>query len=349
MINLSAPINNLSYGIVGSNIIQSLHNIGKPFLNPIGKIEIPEDINRAAIIESYTRSPYKNSPSVRLYHQFSLMEHIGKGEHIGFPIFELDSFNSKELVNLEYCDSIFVCSKWAKNVVLDHFPNKEIHVVPLGVNRNIFNEEGTVKTEKTIFLNIGKMEYRKGHDVLPEIFNLAFGPKDNIELWMMSDSIFNDPLMYNSMKTEYHQKLAGRIKFLPSVKSSYQVANIIRKADCFISASRAEGWNLPLLESLSCGIMGIATDYSGQTEFTNTQNCLIVNVIEKEKAVDNVWFHGQGNWAKIDNDQVDQFVEHVRHIHKLKQSGQNLLNKNGIETAKVFSWEKTAERIMSIC
>jgi hypothetical protein len=35
-----------------------------------------------------------------------------------------------------------------------------------------------------VFLNVGKWEYRKGHDVLLEAFNKAFEPTDNVRLVM---------------------------------------------------------------------------------------------------------------------------------------------------------------------
>lgn len=350
MFNLSCPINNLSYGLVGLNIVSSLDKMGSDFfLNPIGQVDVPTDFSVDTIKKHMGLNPYKNSSSVRIYHQFSLIEHVGKGKHIGFPIFELDSFSPLEIKNLSYCDEIFVCSKWAKDVILNtkELKDKLITVVPLGVDRKTFNEDNPfIKPKKTIFLNIGKMEYRKGHDLLPDIFNKAFGPKDDYELWMMADSCFNDQKMYKSMMAEYHQKLSGRVRFLSSVKSSSQVANIIKKTDCGIFPTRAEGFCMPLLECLSCGIMCITTNYSGQTEFANEKNCYLVNVNEKELAVDNIWFHGQGNWAKIGTDQIDQFIYYVRAIHEAKKNNSLLLNNDGISTSLDFSWKKTANNIL---
>ena len=351
MLNLSCPINGLSYGLVGLNIVSSLDSMGVDFfLNTIGQTDVPIDFYKDSVKKHIDVQPYKNMPSVRIYHQFSLIEHIGKGKHIGFPIFELDSFNNLEIKNLSYCDEIFVCSKWAKDVILNtkELQDKKVTVVPLGVNRKIFNGNNPfIKPQKTIFINIGKMEYRKGHDLLPEIFNKAFGPNDNYELWMMADSIFNNPVDYDKMKREYQHKLAGRVRFLSSVKSSLQVANIIKKADCGIFPTRSEGFCLPLLECLSCGIMCISTNYSGQTEFINTKNCMLVDAKEKEKAVDNKWFHGQGNWAKITDNEIDQFVNYVREIHSKKQSNTLHINEEGLLTAADFSWEKTANTIIS--
>lgn len=351
MFNLSCPINNLSYGLVGLNIVSSLDKMGSDFfLNPIGQVDVPTDFSVDTIKKHMGLNPYKNSSSVRIYHQFSLIEHVGKGKHIGFPIFELDSFSPLEIKNLSYCDEIFVCSDWAKKVILDkkELQQKNVVVVPLGVDREVFNEHNPfIKPKKTIFLNIGKMEYRKGHDILPEIFSRAFNHNDDYELWMMADSCFNDKVMYETMKREYHQKLAGRVRFLSSVKSSLQVANIIKKSDCGIFPTRAEGFCMPLLECLSCGIMCISTGYSGQTQFANQLNCNLVEITETEKAVDNIWFHGQGNWAKISDDQLDEFIYYVRKIHQEKQAQNLPINEEGVATAKKFSWDNSSRTILT--
>ena len=71
------------------------------------------------------------------------------------------------------------------------------------------------------------------------------------------------------------------------------------QADCGVFPAKAEGWNLDLLEMMSCGKSTIATNYSGHTEFCNKENCYLVDLPEMETAEDGKWFRGQGEWGKI--------------------------------------------------
>jgi glycosyltransferase involved in cell wall biosynthesis len=115
--------------------------------------------------------------------------------------------------------------------------------------------------------------------------------------------------------------------------------------DCGIFPSRAEGWNLELLEMMSCGKHVIATDYSAHTEFCTQENSLLVTIEEKETAYDGKWFTGNcGEWAKLGDNQVEQMVVHMRDIHKRKQSDSLGINKGGVATAKKFSWSNSAAK-----
>jgi glycosyltransferase involved in cell wall biosynthesis len=116
------------------------------------------------------------------------------------------------------------------------------------------------------------------------------------------------------------------------------------EADCGVFPARAEGWNLELLEMMSLGKQVIATNYSAHTQFCTPNNCHLIHTAELEPAYDGVFFGNDsvGNWARLDNDQLDQLVERMRAVHKNPHEP----NTTGIETAQVFSWERAARRIV---
>jgi glycosyltransferase involved in cell wall biosynthesis len=51
---------------------------------------------------------------------------------------------------------------------------------------------------------------------------------------------------------------------------------LIRSSDCYISLHRAEGLGLGLAEAMYLGKPTIATGYSGNTEFMNSTNSMLV-------------------------------------------------------------------------
>jgi glycosyltransferase involved in cell wall biosynthesis len=120
----------------------------------------------------------------------------------------------------------------------------------------------------------------------------------------------------------------------------------MQQTECGVFPSRAEGWNLDALEMLSCGKYVIATDYSAHTQFLTKDNSLLVPINELEPAHDGVWFFGQGNWSKLNETPMLQLIEHLQTVHKCKQLGILVLNKQGIETANIFTWKNTANSII---
>lgn len=348
MLNIIAPICNTGYGLSGANIVSEIVKSGvKAALFPIGQIQVAQRI--APFIEQALQNAVmfdKNLPCVRIWHQFDMAQFVGKGQHIGFPIFELDTFTPRELHHLNNCDKLFVCSEWAKRVARANGISCPITVVPLGVDSSVFSPK--VSTRKpTIFLNVGKWEVRKGHDVLVDMFNSAFDESDDVELWMLCNNPFLNQEETAKWVNKYkNSKLGHKIRILPPQQTEKDVAAIMQQADCGVFPARAEGWNLEALEMLSCGKYIITTNYSGHTEYCTFDNSFLVPVNKKEKAFDGKWFTGQGNWGMLDTEFQAKFIWYMHQVHKIKKEHGNAYNPNGLVTAKQFSWSNTINKLL---
>ena len=71
-------------------------------------------------------------------------------------------------------------------------------------------------------------------------------------------------------------------------------------ADVYVSASRGEGWGRPMLEAMACRIPVVATRWSGNLEFMNDENSVLLD-IEGLQAVDHraeFAFYRGHRWAE---------------------------------------------------
>lgn len=346
-LNLLAPLNTVSYGYVSAYIFKALLKLGVDLRYfPIGQIELePQFQELIPIIQKEWE--VQKAPCLKIWHQFDLSHFLTGGPSIGFPIFELDSFNPREKNHMENVDYLFVASKWAKEVCdsqLSRDP-KTTKVVPFGVDLEIFKPynmmEGT-----TYFANFGKWEVRKGHDVLIRAFNKAFETTDDVELWMMPTNHMLTKTEDSDWRNYYTQsKLGSKVQIMERKDFHHQVYDIMKYVHCGVFPTRAEGWNMEALELLACGKHLIITDYSGQTEFCNESNSHLLRTDKREKAYDGKVFFGQGDWLDA-NDIEDQLIEKMRQVHKLNSEGGLPQNEAGIETAKQFTWENTAKTII---
>lgn len=348
-INLVAPINSLSYGITGTNLALQLGKISRLSLFPIGNVET--SVEDQFEIESFIKNgqtPDLTAPCVRLWHQHDMSLFVGRGSRVGFPIFELDMFTYQERLHLNSLDFIFTCSEWGKGVILNNIniAKRNVIVIPLGVNPQAVVTEN-INKGPTKFFTCGKWEIRKGHDFLVKAFSKAFSPKDDVELHMMCDNVFLSYQQSQEWKMKYaNSPMGSKVRFIPRVSNHNMVLEHMRNADCGIFLSRAEGWNLGLLEMMSLGKSVIATNYSGHTEYCNSKNTYLVETGHLELAVDNIWFHGQGQWAHLGEGSLDQTIAHMREVHNKKQSGNSLFNSAGVETANEYSWENSAKKVL---
>jgi glycosyltransferase involved in cell wall biosynthesis len=348
-INLNCPIGATGYGMVGLNILKSLSQLGTDIsLFPIGNnIELNHDSEKSLFEQCLSRANFfdYNAPCLKIWHQFDLASKIGNGKYYAFPFFEINRLNDKEKHHLNYVSKIFVASHWAKQILIENGINKQIDVVPLGVDTNIFRTPPKIKllNNNYVFFHIGKWEIRKGHDFLLKAFDAAFDINDNVELRLLPHNPFlNEQETQQWFSLVQNCKLKDKIKIFGRLQTQFHLAEFISDGDCGVFPSRAEGWNHELLESMALNKPVIATNYSAHTEYINNNNCFMINVDELEPANDNKWFNGFGNWAKLGQNQFDQLVYYMKHVYNNNIRS----NQNGVLTANTLNWTNTAKNIL---
>ena len=357
-LNLMAPINSLGYGVAGLNILKSLsqkYNISLFTIGPAScsTQEEQELVSNAIKNSTLFAQEFADAPCLKVWHEFALAERIGKGPCFGFPFFELDQLDQRRINHLSSVDGIIVASHWAKEIIKAHVPIPPlVGVAPLGVDTTIFTHGPHTTTDKCVFLNCGKWEKRKGHDLLLEMFRSAFPDEQDVELWMMSHNTFlapGTPFAKQGKEWERYYQSDLRVKLIGRVQTHKEVAAIMSQANCGVFPSRAEGWNLELLEMLSMGKPVIATNYSAHTEFCTKENSYLIDIENTELAKDDIFFDGSGGeWASLDGVPFDQGVEYLRSFYESWKKEPQQVNMEGIETAKKFSWTNPTNRIEEI-
>lgn len=350
-LNMICPIGFTGYGIASVNILKYLSKIYNISLFPVGnpKIETQEEFHVVQNAINNQESFDYNAPCFKIWHQFDLALRAGRGPFTVFPFFELDKLTNREVHHLSYADKIIVASNWAKSVVKNNNVKIPTFVAPLGVDRTIFNNNrvnpDASKDLPYIFITVGKWEIRKGHDIIIECFNNAFNTDDNVELWMVTENPFlNEEQTKAWINMAQSSKMSSKIRLFNRLQTHDNLAEVMSYSNCGLFVSRGEGWNLELLEMMSMGKPVIATNYSSHTEFCNKDNSYLIDITETEPAVDNKWFNGEGNWAKITDSNKEQIVEQMRYVY----SNNIKTNPGGIATAIEHSWENTANIISNI-
>jgi glycosyltransferase involved in cell wall biosynthesis len=260
------------------------------------------------------------------------------------PIFELNRLDLVERHHLAALDLVFVPSEWAKKVLTDNaIPEERIRVTPLGVDHDIFRFVDRIAPGPTVFLNVGKLEVRKGHDVLAEAFNKAFTRNDDVRLVLLGHNPFYSEEESRQWTDVFRNSpLGGKIEVIDKRLPTHRdVADLMARADCGVFPFRAEGWNLDLAEMMAMGKHVIATNYSAPTEYLTPDNARLIETDRLEDAHDGKWNFGQGQWAEFGDAQVTQLVEHLRAVHRLKQSGQLRPNTAARDTLARFTWANT--------
>jgi len=206
------------------------------------------------------------------------------------------------------------------------------------------DEVSRIDGGRFIFLankGLRNLEDRGGIQYLIEAYLSEFTESENVELILKINPAYGVP---NLLKMFPNIKVNGtpKITFIPDNYSTSQLNDLYNSCDVFVSPTRAEAFNLPVLESLACGKPVIATNYGGQTDFIDKKNGWLINY-ELGKVTHEIEYEGV-SWAKIDQGDLQHALRFTFENPEICKT----MSKQCIKVAKSLTWANTAKQIHSL-
>ena len=183
-------------------------------------------------------------------------------------------------------------------------------VLPLGVDTEVFRpllSTGNKTGQRKVVSTIGNRNRVKRFDLFVEVMR-SLHLKAGCEALVIT----------GDRQLELDADVPGRLVY-PACDE--ELSLLYNQADIFLSTSTCEGFGLPLLEAMACGVPVVATDSGGIREFCEDRvNCLIVTSDAPEDLV--------------------AATEELLYDEALRSR----LIANGLETARLWKWEKLIDR-----
>lgn len=204
-----------------------------------------------------------------------------KTYNIGYWFWELDSFPNSWRYALNMVDEIWVATefiaeaikKGGKNVVKIPFP-LEFNYPPKHMDKKYFGLNPEKFTFIFSFDFLSSVE-RKNPMAIIRAFKMAFSEEDKSACLILKT--VNGSHYVSAMENLYQLiDEDPRIKIWDEYLTQDEMRGLIRSCDCYISLHRAEGLGLGLAEAMYMGKVTIATSYSGNLEFMNSKNSILV-------------------------------------------------------------------------
>jgi glycosyltransferase involved in cell wall biosynthesis len=196
-----------------------------------------------------------------------------------------------------------------------------IHVVPNGVDfEGIRKITEHIRKDTNRVVYVGRLVRHKNVEqvikLVSELRKLGFDVKADI----VGDGSEREKL--EAFSSALH--LSGQVRFWGFIPQK-QVAKLVSLATVFVNPSFVEGFGLTLLEAMAAGTPVVAYDLEAYREYArDEQNCLLAPGYDFEQLLDRA--------ARILSDPVTT----------------NQISRSGIETARQFGWDKTAEKVRSV-
>lgn len=331
MINAYANyFGNLGYNIHSRNFFNALDALEDVCLVSYNNPETRDEFTPQAI-KMLKRGAYIDFNNVAVCLEYgNLMQKFCGRKRIGYTVCE-STLVPKDWINqLKQLDQVWTPSSWGREVFIENGLNEDmVKAVPEGVDTSFFNPEIPKIVElndgKFKFLVVGKYEVRKCTKEIILAFSQEFKKHEPVSLVLLCHNFFIkdfDIVKEIEKLNVAHLANIRIIKYLPNLKD---VSRLYKSCDVLLMPSRAEGWGLPIMEAMACGLPVITTNYSGQTEFVNENNAYLTDIKGLVDIKDPVFFDPRiynGQWAEPDFHHFKYLMRHVyEHRDEARQKG----------------------------
>jgi FkbM family methyltransferase len=267
-----------------------------------------------------------------------------KGRKIAYTVWENTKYPDDFFIKLQKFDEVWVPSKWQADITVNqgiHF--SKVKIVPEGIDETIFYPKKQKKYEKFTFAMFGRWEARKSTKEIIRIFKKLFGKNKNVQLIISVDNPYaTDDLNSTENRLKKYNLECENIKIL-HFPNQNEYIDILQSCHVFLSCSRSEGWNLPLIEAIACGIPSFYSNCSGQLEFAIGKGVPInilseVSPLHSKKDYLEIENNICGSWYEPDFKDLEQKMFHVFANY---ESYQNKALEDSKKIREEFSWEKS--------
>jgi glycosyltransferase involved in cell wall biosynthesis len=226
-----------------------------------------------------------------------------------------------------YVNELWAPSRFIESMLIRSVPER-IHVeyVPLPVhapeidvtlNRQYFGLD-----DRFMFLfvfDFMSVMKRKNPLGLIEAFTQAFSDGNGPQLVIKTINGDKRPLEYETLGAAISAQ--SGVTLIDKYFTKIETATLTSLADCYVSLHRSEGLGLTMSEAMALGVPVIATGYSGNLDFMNGENSLLVPSSQVAVGEGAEGYSPHAMWVEPD---ISAAASHMRDVYQNKQQAREM-------------------------
>lgn len=251
----------------------------------------------------------------------------------------------------EGADEIWVPSSYGKRMFVDAgIAPEHVAVVPNGIDPERFSPEREIAPYPIAsrkgfrFLYLGGVLPRKGVDVLLAAYRRAFRRDDDVTLVLKifgTRSFYPLPDGGASFAAFAADPQAPELVLIDEDVSDEEVVRLYRSCDALAFPYRGEGFGLPMLEAMACGLPVIATAGGAADDFLDGD--VAYRVPAERRALRGEYrgelLAGEGWWLEPD---VDDLAATMRHVAAHRDEARAKGLEGAARARRAWTWEHAA-------
>jgi glycosyltransferase involved in cell wall biosynthesis len=274
-------------------------------------------------------------------------------------VFEYDLSNEFTLENAAKFELVFGGCRWNQEVLKKHgVPNTDLFLH--GVDSGLFYPRRKKNQNRFIVFSGGKLEYRKGQDIVVAAFR-QFAERHTDAVLV---TVWNNPWIDSAEGIALGGHVDGEVGMDESgclriedwavqngippgqvidfgLVPNESMPEIYRQATVAVFASRCEGGtNMMAMEAMAIGVPCILSANTGHLDLLSDDNCF--PLLKQGKQPEAAGLAGKQDWGETD---VDELVETLERVYLDRAEAE----RRGVQAAKLmqdWAWEKRTKPLI---
>lgn len=316
--------------------------------------EPPPDLQAQAVLRMQMPFDFSPSPHASRVAVFGLTEygkvHSSMREAMGVEDFGKVHRNSDAI--------IVTSSEWSRQgFIASGADASRVVVVPLGVNPQICRPLAASQRQELrrqlgiddyfVFLNVSSLHPRKGTRPLLKAFAQVVQRYPEARLVLKgttglygSETYVRDALA-EMLTPQERDRVLPRLAYVGRDLSFLEVVQLYQAADAYVSPYMAEGFNLPLLEAIACGVPVICTAGGPTDDFTRSPFALRV-------ASTPTWYTMCGEERLLLQPDIEALVAAMERVAGDRSFRDTARSTGSTFAAQHYTWEQTVDRLLAV-
>lgn len=234
------------------------------------------------------------------------------------------------------------------------FPRERVHMVPHGIDPLVFHPDEASRrasrdalgvSDAFVYTSVGAMTWNKGLDLLLTAFARVTETEPDVHLVLKGmDGLYGSQDFVRELMSDLpvraREAVASRLTYGGGTLPARGLARLLRAADCYVSPYRAEGFNLPVLEAMACGVPILCTAGGPTDEFTDGSFAKQIRSKVQKKRLD----------ATAEGDVLKPDLEHLVTLMREAARERDRMPAMGAlaaqHAAKSFTWEAVTDLLL---
>jgi glycosyltransferase involved in cell wall biosynthesis/predicted SAM-dependent methyltransferase len=276
LINREHCMNLIDSGVANLTIVPYEPDQFHPEGNPRFEGIISNDIrNKPKVDETVSNLPY-----CWIRHQWPPKAEVPQGaKWIIMQPWEFSQLRKDFFEIFSQADEIWTPSNYSRQSFIDSgLDFDKVQVIPNGIDPQLFKPDGekfNLPTNKKFkFLYVGGTIFRKGIDILLESYIREFNANDDVCLIikdMGGDSFYKGQTARHTIEKIMSTAGTPEIIYYDNYMTEEEMSSLYRACDVFVCPYRGEGFSLPTLEAMACGLPVIVTEGGATNDFVDEE------------------------------------------------------------------------------